>query len=319
LTLYWSWLWGGHSQWQKLPKLALFKAFKKSMKEKEFEKYLKVNSSRHHYIPQFLIKNFVDKNGMLYVYDKKKDEILSKQKAPKSLFFELNRNTVELTNELKSSILEDTVYSEIDTKMSKVIKYFQTEDLKNIDFKFEDTASLTFFLISLFWRIPKTDYASEDVIKRSIIHSENEEVEKLKENLALKKILRAGLFKHHVDEICQFGRKVTKWRNIHQNKKTTYVIGDYPFLLRRETNLFREFTDIDLLFAVSSTRIYSETNEKLSKFTSLNSNCYNAGIIHQSVNYVACADKDVLTNSVNFYKKLKDIGLIYTNEGAFEN
>ncbi len=289
------------------------------MNEKEFEKYFKVNSSRHHYIPQFLIKNFVDNNGMLYVYDKKKDEILSKQRAPKSLFFELNRNTIEISKGQKSSILEDTLYSEIDTRMSKVIKYFQTEDLNSIDFKLEDTSSLTFFLISLFWRIPKTDYASEDVMKRSVIHSENKEDKKLKENLAFKKISRAVLFKHHIDEICQFGKKGTKWNNIHQNNKTMYVIGDFPFLLRREMNLFREFTEIDLLFALSSTRIYSETNEKLSTFTILNSNFYNAGIIHQSVNYVACADKDVLANSVKFYKKLKDIGLIFTNEGAFKN
>ncbi len=206
----------------------------------------------------------------------------------------------------------------MDNKTSKVIKYFQTEDLAKIDFKIEDIATLTFFLISLFWRIPKTDYAAEDIMERSVITSQGIDPEILKQDPTYKKMTRAGLFKHHIEEMKTFGAKGTKWSNIHQNEKTSYVIGDYPFLHKTQPNLFREFNDIDLLFAVSSTRIYSATNESLNKFTAFNSFRYNAAIIHQSVNYVACADLNVLKNSLNFYNDLKRVGLIYSNEGAFE-
>lgn len=41
-------------------------------------------SQRHHYIPQFLIKNFSNDKSKLYVYYKEKKEI--KETVPKSIF-----------------------------------------------------------------------------------------------------------------------------------------------------------------------------------------------------------------------------------------
>jgi Protein of unknown function (DUF4238) len=274
------------------------------------DNFFKKNSSRHHYIPQFLINGFTNSNGLLYVYDKQVDKILTKQKPPKSIFFETDRNTVEIKDNIKSSIIEDYLYADIDNKTSKVIKYFQEEELSKIDFKVEDTATLLFFLISLFWRIPKTDYAAEDLMNRSIITSNGIDPEKLRNDPTYRKINRAGLFKHHIDEMKNFGMGGEKWSNIHQNETPIYVIGDFPFLSRKQTNEFRKFNDTDILLAVSSTRIYSSTNESLKNFSPINSYSYNASIIHQSIKYIACGDLKVLEQSINFYKKLKSVGLI---------
>lgn len=282
------------------------------------EKYFKENSSRHHYIPQFLINGFTDSNGLLYIYDKQKDVILNKQRSPKSIFFETGRNTVELTNTLKSSILEDYLYRDMDNLTSKTIKYMQTEKLSKIDFDVENTATILFFLISLFWRIPKADYAAEDVLKRSIVDSAIIDLELYKNDPTFQKLNRAGLFEHHISEIKKKGRKGTKWINMHQNEKSLYVIGDYPFLFRNESNEFAKFNDSDFLFAVSSQRIYSSTNASLNKFSTVNSYYYNAAVIHQSVNYVACDDLNVLKNSINLYRDLFQKGLIYSNEWAFK-
>ena len=283
----------------------------------EFSKYLNVKSSRHHYIPKFLIKGFTSKDGLLFVYDKKKDKILTDKRSPKSLFFENNRNTLEITSDVKSSILEDSFYQSIDNDSSKVIKYLQNTDSRNIELQITDIASLNFFLISLFWRIPKTDYAAEDLVKKSIIVSEHISSETFRDDPVFKKLSRAGFFNHHIEEIRNFGAKGHKWHNTHQTSSVQYVIGDYPFLHRTQPNEFREFDNIDLLFAVSSNKIYSSTNKILNKFTSVNSYYYNASIINQSINYIACADFNVLNQSISFYKKLTQIGLIYSNEGAF--
>jgi len=283
----------------------------------DFEKYLKITSSRHHYIPRFLISAFTDRQGLLFVYDKKKDEILKNQRPPKSIFFESDRNTIEVTAEMKSSILEDYLYKEMDNKTSKVIKYFQSEELKRIDFKMEDTSILLFFLISLFWRIPKTDYAAEDIMKRSTIISDGIDPEVLRQDSTCQKMSRACLFNHHIKEMKSFGNIGTTWHNIHQYDSPMFVIGDYPFLHRTQPNRFREFGDIDLLFAVSSKRLFSMTKEKKDKISAINSYCYNAAIIHQSVNYVASGDLTILKQSIDFYKNLKRQGLICFNEGAF--
>jgi len=285
------------------------------MENFELDKFLKISSSRHHYIPKFLINGFVNEKGLLFVYDKVKDEILKKQRSPKSIFFEKNRNTIDLTKELKSSILEDYFYQKMDNQTSKTIRYFQTEDIGKIDFKMQDTSVLLFFLISLFWRIPKTDYASENIMENSIIKPDDSEL--LKQDPTYKKLERAGLFKHHIDEMKSYGKKGTMWHNIHKDAIPMFLIGDYPFLHRTQPNEFRKFCDIDLLFAVSSTRIYSMTNIRMDKITTMNSFCYNAAIIHQSVKYVASADLNILKESIDFYKYLKKSGLIHSNENAF--
>lgn len=287
----------------------------------DYEKYLEKKSSRHHYIPKFLLNGFTSPDGLLFVYDKHKDEIIKKQRPPKAIFFEIDRNTVEINCNTQSSIIEDLLYFEVDNKTSKVIKQYQTQELSEIDFKIEDTGLLLFFLISLFWRIPKTDFASEDLMARSIITSEGVDSEILRNDPTFKKLSRAGLFSHHADEIIKFGSKGNKYHNIHQNENPLYVIGDYPFLFRKEPNKFSEFNDLDFLFALSSKRIYSSTNESLS-LPIINSYAYNAAIINQSVRYVACGDKTVLEQSLNYYKKLKESGLTFSpnllNELAFK-
>jgi hypothetical protein len=283
-----------------------------------FDKFFKQKSTRHHYIPQFLIKGFTSSNGLLHVYDKEADKVLSRQLPPKSIFFEVDRNSIEIKDMFKSSIIEDYLYTEIDNKTSRVLNYFRTEELSNLQFKIEDTATLLFFLISLFWRIPKTDYAVEDLMKRSIITADGIDPEILRNNPAYKKISRAGLFKHHIDEIKNFGMKGKKWSNIHQNNHPVYVLGDFPFLFKEQVNEFRKFNDTDILFAVSSTRIYSSTNESLKNFTTWNSFRYNAAIIEQSVKYVCSGNLQVLEQSIKLFKELKKLGTIYSNEDVFK-
>jgi len=282
------------------------------------DKILEKKSSRHHYIPQFLINGFTDDKGLLHIYDKQADKILTKQRPSKSIFFDIDRNTVEIKENLKSSVIEDYLYSEIDNKTSKVIKSYQTEELSKIDFQIEDTGTLLFFLISLFWRIPKTDHAAEDLMERSIITANGVDPEIFRNDPTYRKLNRAGLFKHHIDEMIKFGMKGKKWSNIHQNEDPIYVIGDFPFLSRVQSNEFSKFNDTDILFAVNSRRIYSSTNESMKNFTPRNSYSYNAAIIHQSVKYIACGDIQVLQQSIKFYKELKSLGLIYTNEHVYK-
>jgi hypothetical protein len=278
----------------------------------DFTKYLKQNSVRHHYIPKFLLNGFTNEGGLLFIYDKQKDKILRSARPPRSVFFEEGRNTIELKPSLKSSILEDLLYSEIDNKASKVLKKYQTEDLGKIEFLNDDESQILFFLITLFWRIPKTDYAASNLMDVSIITTEQGDPEILRNDPTYRKFNRAFLFKHHINEIKKFGMKGEKSINLHENEKEIYVIGDYPFLLRKHSGKFSEFNDTDILFAISSRRIYSSTNEKLENFAPINSLMYNACIIEQSVKAVACGNLRTLERAIAYYKKVKEAALIYS-------
>jgi hypothetical protein len=56
------------------------------MEESEFKFPEGKKSSRHHYIPQFLLNAFVNSDDNLYVFDKQKDKILDNPRPPKSIF-----------------------------------------------------------------------------------------------------------------------------------------------------------------------------------------------------------------------------------------
>jgi len=270
----------------------------------------KKKSSRHHYIPQFFLNGFTNPEGLLYVYDKIQDIVLKNPRSPKAVFFEKDRNTLKLRDSIESSIIEDEFYSKIDDNISKIIKRFQTEQLDKIDFTIEDTAHFLFFLITLFWRIPKTDFAAEDLIDRSEITSRGIDSEVLRNDPIFRKVKRVDVFKHHVDEILNHSKKGSKWINLHQSNKEIYIIGDYPLLFKKTPILFSEFNEIDFLIAISSNRLYSSTVEKLENFSEINSAFYNAAVINQSVRYVGCSNIETLKRSLSFYKGLKDHGLV---------
>ncbi|MDF1675216.1 MAG: DUF4238 domain-containing protein [Vicingaceae bacterium] len=289
------------------------------MEESEFKFPEGKKSSRHHYIPQFLLNAFVNSDDNLYVFDKQKDKILDNPRPPKSIFFERDRNTVEITETMESSIIEDLFYSKIDSESSKVVKYFQQENLEKVSFNIENTAQFEFFLINLFWRIPKTDFAVEDLMDRSEIKSKGIDPEILRNDPTYRKLKRTGLFKHHIDEMVKNGKNVRKSVNVHQSNGASYVIGDYPLLFRKTPRLFSEFGEVDFQIAISSKRLYSSTIESL-KTTVENSYMYNAAIIEQSTRYIACADKSDLQKNIEFYNELKSRGLNYSaSEMAFHS
>lgn len=271
---------------------------------------LKKKSSRHHYIPQFYLDGFKNPNGLLYIFDKNKNRILNKPRPTKSIFFERDRNTVELTETLKSSFIEDELYSKIDSQASKTIKYFQNEVLREINFDNENTSQFLFFLITMFWRIPVTDIASEELMDKSILTFSGIDPKQLKNDSTYRKIQRAFLFKHHIDEIVKNGKKGKDWINIHQSPDEVYIIGDNPLLFRKTPANFSEFNDNDFIVAVSSNRLYSSTKNKLDNFPRGNSIKYNAAIIHQSIQYVASGNKTYLENSIQYYNEIKNRRLL---------
>ena len=54
----------------------------------DLSKYMNVLSTRHHYLPQFLLQGFANSDGLLFINNKKQDKILKSARPPKSIFFE---------------------------------------------------------------------------------------------------------------------------------------------------------------------------------------------------------------------------------------
>ncbi len=275
-------------------------------------------SSRHHYLPKFLIEGFTNEQGLLFVYDKQKDEILKKLKAPKSIFFEWDRNTLVLNQSKQSTFLEEEFYSKIDNDFGKAVKYFQDSTLKEIEITEENTAQFLFFLVTLFWRIPATDYAMKDLIERSEIVAEHIDIDALRQDPAFYKLEKSRIHAHMIEQMKKFGKNKKKWINIHQNNKTCLVIGDNPLLFRERFSKFSEFAENDFLIAITSNRIYSSTAKELQNFGLKNRLKYNVSVINQSKFFVCCSNMEVLEKSVNIYREFTKKGIIlFTAENTF--
>ncbi|TQO36717.1 uncharacterized protein DUF4238 [Arenibacter algicola] len=269
-------------------------------------------SKRHHYIPKFLIKEFSNEDGLLYVYDKEKDRILEKPRSPKSIFFENERNTITINEKEKSSLIEDVFFKKLDDTSSKYIKELQSSKIVPELLSDDNLAQLQFFMINLFWRLPITDFATKDLIKRAKINSTGIDPETLRNDKGWNKIQRMGFYKETIE---QMGQSQTKRDNyyakIAEFEDDLFLIGDYPFIFK---NYLRKFTDLvedDYCIALSSKRILSSSAKPLVKFTRLLSFNYNATIIEQSKKYVASNNLKLLQASVEFYKKLKEKHLKY--------
>ena len=61
-------------------------------------------SKRHHYLPQFYLKGFVNNIGRYYLFDKDKEEI--RESTPSNSFYQNHRNTGSVGDE-KMVLLED--------------------------------------------------------------------------------------------------------------------------------------------------------------------------------------------------------------------
>jgi hypothetical protein len=286
-------------------------------KASDIEKYKTKNSSRHHYIPQFLIERFTNSEKVVYVYDKNRNKILNKPKAPKAIFFERDRNTINLPDDKQSSILEDLLYLNIDKSCSKIVKYFQDTELNKIDYNSVNIAQFLFFLVSLFWRIPLTDFAVTDLVENANIESKGVGSDLLKSNSDLGKIQRGGIIAHAISEIIGSSTSESRYVNIQQMSNEILVLGDNPLLFRKTSTKFSEFGKDEFLIALTSRRIYSSTFGPLTNINALN---YNAAIINQSLRYVCSSNLDCLEKSVKIYKEFCKHGLDFSwTENTFKS
>jgi hypothetical protein len=259
-----------------------------------------------------LINGFSNKDGNLYIYDKVKDEIKQKARSPKSLFFEEHRNTIEVKDGITSSLLEDFVYQDIDNKASKAIRDLQLGNIQHDDLlKFSNFTILQFFLISLFWRLPYTDFAVDGIFDDAKIVSDGIDPEILRNDETFRKMYRAGLILETFKSMGKDVPSLSSYSNIFESKEDSFVIGDYPILYERLPHLFSDLADLEFIFAVSSKRVCLSTYKRYEKFTDTEAIIYNALIIDQSKIMICSGNKSLLEKSVYYYKKFtKDGSLI---------
>lgn len=280
-------------------------------------------SSRHHYIPQFYIKGFA-KNSNLFVNDKKWDSI--KSISPKAIFFETDRNTIDLDE--KSSVLEEEWYKKMDDRCSQVVRNLRENPneeglLNNINL-----ADIQFFILCLFWRIPKTDHAFERLFQESEIFFTNKNGKKisdtvkeqvLKQDWSYKKFSRAVIT---LQALRDFTKKPGQfYSQLIDKGEDLFLLGDYPMVFKKTPTTFDDLFHTDYYLPISSKRIFCKyENDCELKFDFTKIIKLNAIIINQSVRYVCCSNSEYLERSVAYYKAIKEMFMIpFLQDSIFKN
>lgn len=282
---------------------------------------MKPESSKHHYIPRFVSKGFVNSSRLIYIYDKEEDKIKDNPRPPGSIFHEENRNTISINQTDSSSVIEDKIFKKLDNDTGKIVNKLQNNLINKELLSNENQAIFQFFIITLFWRLPFTDYAVSDLNKRAVIKSVGIDPEILRNDEAFQKLKRAGLYENTIDQMGKGQRpKETNFIKLSEFESDLFILGDNPILFRSVPQKFTDLVYMDYLFAVSSKRVYSSTLGEIGTLTRHSGYDFNSLIIEQSQKYIVSGNLKLLEDSINYYKKLKEEKILYSiKELLFSN
>jgi hypothetical protein len=126
-------------------------------------------TNRHHYLPEFYIKGFVNYDNKINVYDKSEKHFNKNEVSPKQIFFEWNRNTLLIHGE-KDDFVEK-LYGRIENIISPAYNKIKIQS-GEINYNVKDTFNLLLLVSLTFWRLPIND---EDA-KRFVLSTPNKDL-----------------------------------------------------------------------------------------------------------------------------------------------
>lgn len=277
-------------------------------------------SKRHHYIPQFLIKKFADEDGKLWIYNKETSQFSAEKKTPKTVFFEMNRNSIEINGQLHDHM--EQLYGALDDRLAKGLTSLLAEEQLTP----ERVADILILAATLKWRIPVNDDEFELLNKElsyeklpitiRLKSGENDE-----DNTALNYLINSEIFKQSKRTIFPFlpfylgnslnERKLLEIHNncyINSNPKIISILGDVPFIERGKPSV-HEFGNI--IFPITNNEIFIYSNTGSRQIKTVAFYLYkDMNIFHQSQKYVVCKDRPYLEQLIRIYEATLKSGKI---------
>lgn len=274
-------------------------------------------SRRHHYIPQFLIRNFSDSDGRVFALDKQSGSINSR--SPKSIFFEWDRNTLE-SDAHESDVLEQ-IYSSIDDYLSKPIVAL----LKSKELTPESVMNLWYFITGLRWRIPNND-DEFNRLNDKISYQELPFEIRLKggttqevEQDAINHLMNTPIFKASLRHILPMlsvyeGNHISEeklldvYNNsaLYSSSSGNFVLGDVPVI---EGDSKNPHLLGNIIFPLSNSDLFISSH---SGRTPINPGIFhlnmNLAVIHQSRRFIVSNDRKHLSNLYTIYKQIEEVG-----------
>jgi hypothetical protein len=273
-------------------------------------------SRKHHYLPRYYLKGFINNSGSFYIYDKTEDKIFVSN--PDKFFLENNLNTIYFPDGTKSDFLE-YVYSDLEGKSWESLDNIrQIPSLDHINIT--DKMRLFLFLLFLHWRLPSNFVELENLSDQMFIDGSNLDYFSMVDNdgnqvseAFLKEFKYSKMWIKSSQIIVPFApffksntwyEDLENWKFIYtEDNKSWFVVGDNPIVSSGklahdpirclETFMFPVSGKI-LLVSYKGNILQELPSEFIIQFST--------AIIHRSERFVACHNKEFLEALINDYK-----------------
>lgn len=217
-------------------------------------------SERHHYLPVFFIRGFIAPATKIWIYDKERDLILKNPQAPKSIFYERDRNNIFCGSNHKSDILETTIYNRVDSTYSNHLREIQKADLEKIEHA-EFIVALLFNIAFTYYRLPVNNELTARVIKATDAKQLPPDYKELWSKFDSLDLSEVDIHKlrSSISTLLDFFQTELKKGKI--NYKITdhdfpsVILADNPILHKNVPKDFNDLTE-SLIFPITEKRLY---------------------------------------------------------------
>jgi len=260
-------------------------------------------SANHHYIPKFFINGFLNDNGLLWCYDKLKDKIKMNPQGSKGVFFEKNRNSVNINGAIYS-FFEDA-YTVSDYMFASAIKILRRENIDQHLFS-ELLHHFNVFLNNLYWRNPNVDLLITDILS-SLPNSHIPFY-----NIAPSKIASKQLRLEIEPMILKKNTALLPQQSYYtvSYPAASLCLGDMPLIFRKPAKEIDDLATLPLIAPVSSTKLFVRNVSNKQFWDGTTTLLFNAILIDYSSRMIVCADKHILEQSIRTYHNLKKENMI---------
>ena len=273
-----------------------------------------MKTKRHHYIPQFLIRNFTNNDKKITIYDKLKDDFF--ESVTNNIFVETDRNSFSDFDGKKNDNIEK-LYANLDSIFSVTIeKVIASESLDG-----EDLGKLILLAYTQKWRVPQYQKALENAISA---YSFSDLGLRVKQKDKIVDVNLENIFNSlELQQVKRFFLALQPFRFSEEYQKIfsktvllstplTALLSDCPFM---ESQLSTEIIFEDFIFPIHEhyTLIFSksinkedflafQSTERFKKFLFMFSTSRDAMSIGYADRFIGCSDEKYLKIIVNNYK-----------------
>ncbi|MCC2599786.1 DUF4238 domain-containing protein [Sphingobacterium sp. FBM7-1] len=276
----------------------------------DIQEEIKKSSKKHHFIPRYYINGFADSENELFIYDKQKDIIRNKKSGSSGIFFEENRNSIDLGDNVYISLFEE-VYCFFDNNLKHLIKLLRS-GVEKIDEKTsnEIIAYMNIFVLDLYLRNKNNDNLFDEIFHESEINfvneSLNEHRKEIKEMPGFKQLFRTKLFTSYIEEFFKMDpNKITKIQLINF-EMDQICIGDMPLIFFNNHGQPYDLFNSPLILPISKSKLYLRDVSRKKSFYYEDTSIFNALIIDRSSKLIGCSNKKTLQDAIKTYKFLKE-------------